>query len=315
MVCPLLFPNLRSLGKQPNFTEPMDDESPIRQYAVPFPTHATKLMTTYAIGDLQGCHARLLALLEQVPTADGEPTLLFAGDLVNRGPQSLATLRQIRAFGSRAHTVLGNHDLHLLAVAHGIRAPHNSDTFDDILNAPDRDELLDWLRRQPLALFEDGHLLVHAGVVPQWTAEQTMALAGEVETVLRGPDWVGFLRQMYGNAPARWDDTLEGADRLRCIVNVLTRIRFCSADGTMAFSNKEGVAVAPPGTVAWFDAPDRQTDNVTVVFGHWSTLGLTLRPNLIGIDTGCVWGGRLTAVRLEDRAVFQVDCPQYQQPG
>jgi bis(5'-nucleosyl)-tetraphosphatase (symmetrical) len=272
-------------------------------------------MTTYAIGDLQGCHTRLLALLEQIPTSDEKPTLLFAGDLVNRGPQSLATLRQIRAFGSRARTVLGNHDLHLLAVAHGIRTPHRSDTFDDILNAPDRDELLDWLRRQPLALFENGHLLVHAGVVPQWTAEQTMSLAHEVENVLRGPDWVSFLREMYGNAPARWDDALEGADRLRCIVNALTRIRFCTADGTMEFSQKEGAAAAPPGYFAWFDAPHRKTDNVTVVFGHWSTLGLLLRPKLIGIDTGCVWGGRLTAVRLEDRALFQVDCPQYQRPG
>ncbi|MDB5763978.1 MAG: symmetrical bis(5-nucleosyl)-tetraphosphatase [Herminiimonas sp.] len=272
-------------------------------------------MSFYAIGDVQGCHSRLMALFEKIDVSSPETKIIFTGDLVNRGPQSLATLRQIRALGDTANMVLGNHDLHLLAAAHGIRKTHASDTLDDILDAPDRDELLDWLRRQPLAHFENGHLLVHAGVLPQWTAEQTLGLAHEVETVLRGPDWVDFLREMYGNTPARWDDALEGADRLRCIVNALTRIRFCTADGTMEFSKVEGATAAPPGYFPWFDAPGRKTEDVVVVFGHWSTLGLVMRPDLIGLDTGCVWGGKLTAVRLEDRAVFQVDCPQYRKPG
>jgi bis(5'-nucleosyl)-tetraphosphatase (symmetrical) len=272
-------------------------------------------MPTYAIGDLQGCQPKLLELLERIHAVDPDPQLIFAGDLVNRGPHSLATLRCVRALGARAKVALGNHDLHLLAVAHGIRNAHPSDTLDDILGAPDRDELLDWLRRQPLALFEQGHLLVHAGVLPQWTAQKTLALAHEVEAVLRGPDWVDFLRQMYGNMPDTWDDALQGFDRLRCIVNALTRIRFCTADGRMQLVATKGVEKPLPGYMPWFDVPGRGTEDVTVVFGHWSTLGLTMRPNLIGLDTGCLWGGKLSAVCLEDRSVIQVDCPQYQRPG
>jgi bis(5'-nucleosyl)-tetraphosphatase (symmetrical) len=272
-------------------------------------------MTTYAIGDCQGCHAKLALLLKRIRSAAADPSLLFVGDLVNRGPQSLATLREIRALGDCAQSVLGNHDLHLLAAAHGIRKPHRSDTLDDILAAPDRDELLDWLRNRPLAWYGKGHLMVHAGVMPQWTLERTLELAGEVETVLRGPHWVEFLRQMYGNTPSKWDDGLQGADRLRCIVNTLTRMRFCMADGSMDFSSSESAAGAPPGYMPWFEVPQRKTEEVTIIFGHWSTLGLTMRPNLLGIDTGCVWGGKLTAVCLEDRSVIQVDCPQYQRPG
>lgn len=273
------------------------------------------MTTTYAIGDLQGCHSKLTELLDRIHSESTSAKFIFVGDLVNRGPQSLATLRQIHALGDTANVVLGNHDLHLLAAAHGIRKSHASDTLDDILNAPDRDELLDWLRRQPLAHFENGHLLVHAGVLPQWTAAQTIALAWEVETVLRGPGWIDFLREMYGNTPARWDPALEGIDRLRCVVNALTRIRFCSADGVMDFSKADDIAAAKPGYIPWFDVPGRKTEDVTVVFGHWSTLGLIMRPNLIGLDTGCVWGGKLTAVRLEDRALFQVDCSQYRKQG
>jgi bis(5'-nucleosyl)-tetraphosphatase (symmetrical) len=272
-------------------------------------------MTTYAIGDCQGCHAKLSELLARIHLASANPTLLFVGDLVNRGPQSLATLREIRALGAAAQVVLGNHDLHLLAAAHGIRKTHRSDTLDDILAAPDRDELLDWLRHRPMAWFGHEHLMVHAGVMPQWTVEQTLDLAHEVETVLRGPRWVDFLRKMYGNTPAKWNNRLKGADRLRCIVNALTRMRFCSIDGSMEFGTVEAAAGAPAGFMPWFDVPGRKTEGVTVVFGHWSTLGLTIRTNLLGIDTGCVWGGKLTAVCLEDRSVLQVDCPQYQQPG
>jgi bis(5'-nucleosyl)-tetraphosphatase (symmetrical) len=271
-------------------------------------------MTTYAIGDIQGCQQRLNELLQRIHAATPNPRLIFVGDLVNRGPQSLATLREIRALGDAASMVLGNHDLHLLAVANGIRKPHRSDTLDDILNAPDRDELLDWLRCQPLAILEDGHLFVHAGVLPQWTAPQTVALSREVQDVLSSPDWVNFLSQMYGNMPATWNDDLQGADRLRCIVNALTRLRFCSSDGTMELTTK-GIETTLPGFMPWFDVPGRKTADVTVVAGHWSTLGLMMRPNVLTLDTGCLWGGKLTAVRLQDRALIQIECPQYQRPG
>jgi len=270
-------------------------------------------MPTYAIGDLQGCGQQLQNLLTLIDNASPHADFLFVGDLVNRGPQSLGTLRHLRSLGSRAKAVLGNHDLHLLAVSQGIRPQHATDTLDDILNAPDRDELIDWVRHRPLALFEQGHLLFHAGIFPEWNAEKTMALAHEVETMLRGPDWVDFLRHMYGNEPAIWSDDLQGYDRLRCIINTLTRMRLCRPDGGIDFKIKEGLDAAPPGYVPWFDMPGRKTADITCVFGHWASLGLTLRPNLIGLDTGCVWGGKLTAIRLEDRALFQVECPRAEQ--
>ncbi|PUA20532.1 symmetrical bis(5'-nucleosyl)-tetraphosphatase [Glaciimonas sp. PCH181] len=269
----------------------------------------------YAIGDLQGCYQSLVGLLARIDDATPNARLIFVGDLVNRGPDSLATLRLIRSLGDRAQSVLGNHDLHLFAAAHGIRKLHRQDTLAQVLDAPDREELLEWLRHRPLALFENDHLLLHAGVLPQWSANQTLSLAREVEAILQGPNWVGFLREMYGNEPTRWDDALQGNARLRCIVNALTRLRFCTEDGTMEFAAKESTGASLPGYLPWFDAPSRKTADVTVVFGHWSTLGLTLRPNLIGLDTGCVWGGKLTAVRLRDRALLQVSCPQAQKPG
>jgi bis(5'-nucleosyl)-tetraphosphatase (symmetrical) len=272
-------------------------------------------MPTYAIGDVQGCHTRLTELLERLHAEPGEAHFIFLGDLVNRGPQSLQTLRTIRALGATAQMVLGNHDLHLLAAAHTIRTPRAGDTLGEVLEAPDHDELLDWLRTQPLALMQDGHLLVHAGVLPQWTPTRTLELAGEVEAVLQSTAWVDFLRNMYGNEPAQWDDALSGFERLRCIVNALTRIRFCTPEGRMDFASKESAGSTPPGHVPWFDAPARKTAATCVVFGHWSTLGLTVRPDLVCVDTGCVWGGKLSAVRLEDHAVFQVDCPQVQRPG
>jgi bis(5'-nucleosyl)-tetraphosphatase (symmetrical) len=277
-------------------------------------------MSIYAIGDAQGCFQQVQALLEQLRQAPSSPdssapSFIFVGDLINRGPRSLDTLRFVHSLGKNAKVLLGNHDLHLLALAHNIRQPGKSDTVDEILRAPDCEQLLDWLRQQPLALFEHGHLLVHAGVLPQWSVEQTLQLAQEVSAMLSGPDWLDFLRQMYGNTPARWDDSLQGADRLRCIVNALTRIRFCQVDGSMDFSSSEGAAAAPAGCLPWFDLPGRLTENTPIVFGHWSTLGLLLRENVVGLDTGCVWGGKLTAVRLDDHAVFQVSCPQYQQPG
>ncbi len=275
-------------------------------------------MATYAIGDVQGCNARLLALLERIHHVDPQARLFFVGDLINRGPQSLETLRTVRALSDttrRVQVVLGNHDLHLLAVAHGIRQPHRSDTLGDILQAPDRDELLDWLRHQPLAHWEDGHLMVHAGVLPQWSAALALALAGEVESMLRSEGWVDFLRQMYGNAPVHWDDGLQGMERLRCIVNGLTRLRFCQLDGSMEFAHSGGPDDAPTGYLPWFDVPGRKTAQDTVVFGHWSALGVLQRAGLIGLDSGCVWGGQLTAVCLEDRSLLQEDCAQYCQPG
>ena len=274
-------------------------------------------MPTYAIGDLQGCDARLSALLEQIESEHQDaapPDYVFVGDIVNRGPESLQTLRRIRALGGRARMVLGNHDLHLLASAQGIRKPGRHDTLQPILQAPDRDDLLDWLRRQPLAIWCEAHLIVHAGVLPAWSVDQALALAGEVEAALRGPDWIDFLRHMYGNQPARWDDALRGHERLRCIVNALTRMRLCSADGSMQFDAADGSLIEQSG-MPWFDVPGRLSADVTVVYGHWSARGLEIGPNRIGLDSGCVWGGQLSAVRLGDRALFQVACPQYQAPS
>jgi bis(5'-nucleosyl)-tetraphosphatase (symmetrical) len=267
------------------------------------------------IGDVQGCLGSLHELLAQVPDA---ARLLFVGDLVNRGPQSLQTLRFVKALDEaspgRVTALLGNHDLHLLAVDAGIRRAHDDDTLDDILAAPDRAPLIDWLRARPLALAQAGALFVHAGVLPQWTVAQTLALAREVEQRLRAPDYRAFLAAMYGNAPARWDDALAGADRLRCVINALTRLRFVAVDGTMDFTVKEGAAAAPAGHVPWFDHPLRATRGTPVVFGHWSTLGLLNRPDAVCLDTGCVWGGALTAMRWPDRRLLQVPCPRIRDP-
>lgn len=276
-------------------------------------------MKTYVIGDLQGCAHEAQVLLDHIQQdAKGDARIIFVGDLVNRGPDSLTALRRMKALsehsGGRVEALLGNHDLHLIAVAAGAQSASKSDTLDGILAAPDRDELIEWLRRRPLAMLVDGHLLVHAGVAPQWSAEKTLALAGEVEHVLRGERWTGFLGQMYGNEPNRWDDALTGVPRLRCIVNALTRMRLCHPDGTMDFAHKES-DMGPPGSGLhpWFELPNRKTADVTVVFGHWSALGLVLRPNVIGVDSGCVWGGKLSAVCLDNRSLLQVDCPEYRE--
>jgi bis(5'-nucleosyl)-tetraphosphatase (symmetrical) len=278
-------------------------------------------MRTYVIGDLQGCAHEAQVLIDHIgQDARADARILFVGDLVNRGPESLTTLRRMKALadssGGRVDALLGNHDLHLLAVAAGAQSLGRSDTLDEILAAPDRDELIAWLRQRPLAMFVDAHLLVHAGVAPQWSAAKTMALAGEVEAVLRSERWIDFLGQMYGNEPDRWDEALTGVPRLRCIVNALTRMRLCLPDGTMDFKHKESEAgPAGSGLLPWFDLPHRNTADVTVVFGHWSALGLVLRPNLVGLDSGCVWGGKLSAVCLDDRSLLQVDCPEYRPIG
>jgi bis(5'-nucleosyl)-tetraphosphatase (symmetrical) len=275
-------------------------------------------MKTYVIGDLQGCAHEAQVLLNRInDDAGGAAKILFVGDLINRGPESLAALRRVCALAlasdGRVEALLGNHDLHLLAVAAGAQSLSRSDTLDEILAAPDRAQLIDWLRQRPLALLVDGHLLVHAGVAPQWSAAQAVALAGEVEAVLRGPGWIDFLRQMYGNEPARWDDALSGVERLRCIVNVLTRMRLCHADGSMDFKEKESANGAEgSGLMPWFELPGRRSADVTVVFGHWSARGLLMRDNVIGLDSGCVWGGQLSAICLDNRELLQVDCPEYQ---
>jgi bis(5'-nucleosyl)-tetraphosphatase (symmetrical) len=271
-------------------------------------------MTTYAIGDLQGCLASFEQLAARLPDAS---RFIFVGDLVNRGPQSLATLRHVKALvdDGRALTLLGNHDLHLLAVAAGIRPLHADDTLSEILDAPDRDELIDWLRTRPLAHREEGCLFVHAGVLPSWDADTTLTLAGEVSARLAAGDYKAFLREMYGNEPARWSDDLRGNDRLRCVVNALTRVRLVNGEGAMLLKHKDAAAKGPASAMPWSAHPDRATAGTPIVFGHWSTEGLVARETVIGLDTGCVWGGRLTALRLRDRAFFQVDCPRSRSPG
>jgi bis(5'-nucleosyl)-tetraphosphatase (symmetrical) len=265
-------------------------------------------MTTYAIGDVQGCYDPLRALLDAIRFDPAADTLWFVGDLVNRGPQSLETLRFVRSLGNRAVTVLGNHDLHLLVVAAGVRKPHRGDTIDQILDAPDRDELLDWLRTRRMMHVEGGWAMVHAGLLPQWTIPEALALAREVETALRGADYPGLLENMYGNAPDAWDDALTGYDRLRVIINAMTRLRLCDTAGRMDFGHKGSLEDAPAGLVPWFDVPGRGSAGTPIVCGHWAALGVTLMPDVLGIDSGCVWGRALSALRLEDRRVFQCDC-------
>lgn len=267
--------------------------------------------TPVAIGDLQGCHAAFKHLLSELNAPRSTPIWL-TGDLINRGPASLDTLRTVIGLGSQVRTVLGNHDLHLLAVAAGVHAPKKGDTLNDILSAPEFPYMVDWLRSQPLAIFENNFLMVHAGVLPNWTVEQTLELAEEVHVKLRGPKWKQFLQNLWGNEPARWTNKLKGDDRTRAIVNALTRVRFCAPDGTMEFKANGGLTSAPAGFFPWFDVPERKTASATVVFGHWAALGLYLRENLIGLDSGCVWGNQLSAVRLAtdpaQRTLTQVDC-------
>lgn len=265
----------------------------------------------YLIGDIQGCRDAFDRLLATIGFSPSRDRVYVLGDLVNRGPDSRGTLRRLRRLGDSAVCLLGNHDLSLLAVAHGIRQPQKGDTVADILTAPDRDEWLAWLCRQRLAFSAHGWLMVHAGVVPQWTAAQTLGLAAEVESVLGHADSLeAFLRGMYGNQPARWSEDVSGIDRLRFIVNTLTRIRFVKADGTLDMSSSANSDDAPPGSMPWFDAPDRATRGVPIAFGHWASLGLVDRPDLLGLDTGCVWGRKLSAMRVDGgrRELVQVDC-------
>lgn len=280
-------------------------------------------MALYCVGDIQGCDDAFERLLATIGFSPSRDTLYVLGDLVNRGPDSAAVLRRCITLGDSVRPLLGNHDLHLLAAAYGTRRPSRRDTLQGILLASDRDEMLEWLRHQPLArrVHHGGGdlLMVHAGVLPQWTADETLAYAGEVEAVLQSREFAGFLQQMYGNSPDLWSPELQGTDRLRVIVNALTRMRFCSPEGRMDFESTESASEAPPGLVPWFDAPGRRTQNTLIAFGHWSTLGWLDRADVLGLDTGCVWGGCLSAVRfgttLADRERYHVECPQAQMPG
>ena len=278
-------------------------------------------MALYLIGDVQGCDAALGRLLAEIGFSPSRARIMLLGDLVNRGPASLAVLRRVRALGEAAcGCLLGNHDIHLLAVAAGLRRCGRRDTLQDILAAPDGAALLDWLRRQPLARMEAGILMVHAGVLPAWDAAQTLALAAEVQQALSGADWAAHLATLFGNAPDHWDEALGGAARLRAIVNALTRCRLITLDGCMDFNTKDshGADGAPPGLIPWFEHPARRTAEQPIAFGHWSTLGPVLRPNLMALDTGCVWGGTLSALRVGSdgtRELIQVECTQACTPG
>jgi bis(5'-nucleosyl)-tetraphosphatase (symmetrical) len=240
--------------------------------------------------------------------------LWFVGDLVNRGPASLEVLRFVKDLGGCATAVLGNHDLHLLCIAQGVARRRPDDTLDAVLAAPDCDELLAWLRTVPILHADGEYILVHAALLPQWDLAKAVSLAGEVQDALRGPDHRSFLSTLYGSEPTAWDDALRGPDRTRVVVNAMTRMRFCSDSGVMELRAKGGLDATPRGYLPWFDVPARRTASSTVVCGHWSALGLRMDPHLMALDTGCVWGGALTAVRIEDRRVFQVPSPGYQAP-
>lgn len=261
-------------------------------------------MTTYAIGDVQGCHDELVLLLEKIAFDAQRDRLWFTGDLVNRGPRSAQTLRLVRSFGTAAIVVLGNHDLFLLSLAAGHGKLHAGDTMQEVLEAPDSAELLAWLATRKLAHFEDNTLLVHAGVLPQWDANKVLALAAEVEAAI--VDDPGLFAAMRGNRPEAWDDRLRGHNRLRVIINALARLRFITPDGRMEFATKTDTP--PPGYIAWDQAEPRASAGVHVIYGHWASRGLRLGPRISGLDSGCVWGRQLTAMRLPDRAIFQVDC-------
>ena len=271
-------------------------------------------MALYLIGDIQGCDKAFERLLTHLAFSPSRDTLYVLGDLVNRGPHNAQVLRRLMALDNSVHCLLGNHDLHLLAVSRGVRKPNTQDTIQDILTAPDSAELLHWLRHQHMAMQVGNVLMVHAGVLPQWTAEQTVELAGEVETVLRSEDWVQFMPQMYGGLPNVWHDSLASADRLRVIVNALTRLRFCDAHGAMDFSVKEGADKAPSHLMPWFDVPGRLTADVRIAFGHWSTVQIDDRPDVVCLDDGCVWGGCLSAAKLDakDTSLRVVDAPAWE---
>lgn len=270
-------------------------------------------MTTYVVGDVQGCHASLVDLLQRVKFQPERDALWFTGDLVNRGPDSLAVLRLAQRLN--AVTVLGNHDLHLLAVAAGAVPKRKRDTLDAVLAAPDAPALLDWLAQRPLMHEAEGVVLVHAGLLPQWDLPLARECARAVEATLRGPERVTFLTEMYGDAPDRWDPGLDGWARLRLSVNAFTRLRYCRRDGSCDFSFKGPPGQQPADLLPWFEMPARRHAGTRIVFGHWSALGLYRGADVTGLDSGCLWGGRLTALRLDDGEALSVSCLPYRSPG
>lgn len=275
-------------------------------------------MAVYAIGDVQGCYDDLMGLLEEIRFDPSKDRLWFTGDLVNRGPDSLRTLRFIRDLGDSAITVLGNHDLHMLALAEDRAPVHRSDTLEEIFSAPDREELLTWVRHQPL-MHHDENLhftMVHAGIAPQWDLALAQQCANEVESVLKSEDYLEFLSRMYGNEPDIWNENLEGWERLRFITNCFTRLRYCNADGQLCLKSQGEPGTQPDGYMPWFEVPDRHSKDMRIVFGHWSTLGLYRENGVYALDTGCLWGGLLTAMHLEtDLSIYSYDCPGHKRPG
>jgi bis(5'-nucleosyl)-tetraphosphatase (symmetrical) len=277
-------------------------------------------MALYLIGDVQGCDSALEQWLTHVGFSPSKDTVFLLGDLINRGPDNLGVLRRLKSLGSSARCLLGNHDLHLMAIHLGVQDLKKGDTVADILQAPDRHELIDWLRHQHLAMHIENVLMVHAGVLPQWDVGQTLELAAEVETVLRGADWHNFIAQMYGNAPAAWNPALGGVERLRVIVNALTRLRFCTAEGEMEFKHHWDATQAPTGFMPWFDVPHRRTQHACIAFGHWSSLKPMHRADVIELDTGCVWGKCLSGLELNAQGIgahqrHHIDCKAFAKSG
>ena len=266
-------------------------------------------MATYAIGDIQGCFSALERLIRQLQLDPIKDRLWFVGDLVNRGPDSVSVLRYIKNLGKSAVTVLGNHDLHLLAVAAGCAPIREKDTVQDVLTAPDRDDLLEWVRHRPVLYREGDFLMIHAGLLPEWSAGDAAIYAQEVHAILQSADYRTFLTALYDDKEARrWSSSMTGMDRSVVIAKILTRLRICTADGKMDLSFKRPPEQAPSDYLPWFQVPNRRNTDATIIFGHWAALGLHLQDKVIGLDSGCVWGRQLTAVRLDDRQVFQVSC-------
>jgi len=273
-------------------------------------------MSTFVIGDIQGCFSELEHLLEIIGFDSATDKLLFAGDLVNRGPDSLSTLRFVKSLGDRADSVLGNHDLHLLAIWQGNTSHASGNSLDPILQAPDSIELLEWLRHRPLLIHlkELESTIIHAGLPPQWTLQDAINHATELEIVLRGDGFHDFCTNMYGNKPKKWHDGLEGIERLRFITNCFTRLRYCTEKGKLKLKDKGAPGTQKTGSIPWFDVEHRKTRDNRIFFGHWSTLGFLNRNNVWSLDTGCLWGGQLTAIRLEDLKLFQLQCQASQNP-
>jgi len=274
-------------------------------------------MTTYAIGDVQGCYDSLRQLLDKIKFDPQQDQLWFAGDLINRGPQSLETLRFIIDLGDNARSILGNHECHFLAVARGHKKAHRMDTFSDIINAEDSEQLIQWVRKQPF-FYEDeslGYAMLHAGVPPQWSLGDTRQYAHELEAVIQGNDIDAFLASMYGNEPNQWDSALRGNDRFRFIINAFTRLRFCDKQGRLNLTEKGNIGTQASDLMPWFNAPNRKTLNHKIIFGHWSTLGVHQQNNATCLDGGCLWGGSLAAIKLDGSdEIISVDCERSVKP-